>query len=231
MEVEAKPRKIDSTVSDDCALSPRADEDPAPRLPDGCTVHRLGLVLRPGLNQQEWLGIGRQLSDLAGAMMWMLGDFFAYGDHLYTDKNGAKRMPAGIYAEIAAQTGYDEQTLRSMKYVAAAIPLWRRRNSLTFSHAREIVGRTEPDQHDFWIAKVETERMSSKSLREQIRKAKALYQPEPNDTAANSFLETARQFDRDFRAWAGSPKFTPKYRAEVAKILVHTLNTLRDGKR
>lgn len=193
-------------------------------LPTSCTATRHGLTLRPGLSREEWLGIGTRISELAGATPWVLGDFFAYGDQYYTDKSGAKRIPDGLYAIIATEIGCSEQTLRNAKCVCAALPLSRRRDKLTFSHAVEIVGRAEPKDFDKWIALVVESGLSTKALREKLRKTTAAYAPEANDQGTPSFLETARQFVRDYQSAA--EEFTPAYRKELAKILEPVLRDL-----
>ena len=66
--------------------------------------------------------------------------------------------------------------------------------------------------------------MTRKKLREQLRLAGAKYKPEPNDTGKQSFLETARQFIRDYQH--DSPKWTPKFKAEVKRILEPVLRGL-----
>ena len=194
-------------------------------LPKSCIVTRQGLTLKPGLTREEWLSIGTKVGDLAGATSWVLGDFLAYGDQFYLDAKGAKRIPDGLYAEIATRTGFAEQTLRNLKYVCAALPLSRRRDKLTFSHAIEIVSRVSDEkQREQWIDRVVEEGMSSKALREQIRKSQATHKEEPNDVGVSSFLETTRQYVRDFQA--ESSAFTPAYRQELLKILAPVLRDL-----
>lgn len=193
-------------------------------LPPSCTATRRGLTLRPGLSREEWLGIGTKISEFAGATSWVLGDFFAYGDQYYTDKTGAKRVPDGLYAVIATEIGCSEQTLRNAKCVCAALPLSRRRDKLTFSHAVEIVGRADPKDFEKWITLVAETGLSTKALREKLRKATADHAPETNDQGTPSFLETARQFVRDYQSAA--EEFTPAYRKELAKILEPVLHDL-----
>ena len=71
---------------------------------------------------------------------------------------------------------------------------------------------------------VEAEGLSIKALREKLRKSTADHAPEANDQGTPSFLETARQFVRDYQSAAG--EFTPAYRKELAKILEPVLRDL-----
>src|SRR5882724_7839366 len=89
---------------------------------EGCTTPKVRLELTPGLPIQEWMAIGKQLSEGIRAGMWMLGDWLVYGHNNYEVTEWNNRIPKGIYAEIAKVTGYAEGTLRNAKYVCAAIP-------------------------------------------------------------------------------------------------------------
>jgi hypothetical protein len=109
------------------------------------------------------------------------------------------------------------QTLTNAKYVCMKLPLSRRREKLTFSNAAEIVGRAPEAQHDYWIAKAVESDLSTRALREELRKSAAKYRAEPADTGRATILEQTRQYARDYLAAA--EKFTPALRAEVRRIL------------
>ena len=208
-------------------------------LPEGCRWHPRGLELRPGLSFVEWQGIGAQLFKMAGAIMWYLGDWLAYGEQEYAGNKGSKLgtglgcknangstayLPHNFYATYAEQYNLTEQTLKNAKCVCAAVNLSRRRDRLTFSHAVEIVGRSKDGQRDFWIFKVEAEGMSTKTLRAQLRLASAKYKPEPNDVGKVTILEISRQYIRDYLA--RRDKFSPAMKKELAKILAPVLQDL-----
>lgn len=195
-------------------------------LPSSCAVSRLGLTLSAGLTREEWLSIGTKLGEVAGSTPWLLGDFFAYGDQFFSDAKGAKRIPDGLYAKLAEEIGMSPGTLQNAKYVCLAVPISRRREKLTFSHAQEIVGRAEPKDFDTLIDFVVTSGITVKALRERLRKATAAHTDEPNDKGTTSFLETTRQFVRDYQA-AADGKFTPAYRKELMKILAPVLQDLK----
>jgi hypothetical protein len=186
-------------------------------LPSGVQTFRHGLVIAADMPYDAWLAIGTKLTEVTGATMWMLGDWLAYGQFNYDASHWGKRTPNELYARLATETGYAEGTLRNAKCVCQALPLSRRRDKLTFGHAQEIVGRTSEDQFDHWIERTVNEGLSQKGLREKLRKAAAIYKPEAHDTGTGSFLETSRQFSRDFLAECDS--WTPKFRAEVVRIL------------
>ncbi len=161
---------------------------------------------------------------MTGAATWIIGDFLAYGLENYKDKEWGKRVPDGLYEKYAAQTGLTVQTLTNAKYVCLKLPRSRRREKLTFAHAAEIVGRVPEGQFDYWIDRAITEDLSVKALREKLRESKAEVRPEPNDAGESTFLETARQFARDYLTAA--PKWKPAYRVEVRKILAPVFDDL-----
>jgi hypothetical protein len=129
--------------------------------------------------------------------MWMIGDWLAYGQEEYLGKPGHERLKNDTYAKVAEDTGYAESTLRDATWVCTAIPLSRRRDKLTYTHAKEIVGRTTPGQYEFWIARAIQPGVSAKQLREELRKAKAIYKPEPRDIGVKSSLFITDQYVRE----------------------------------
>jgi hypothetical protein len=169
-------------------------------LPEGCSIHAKGLILRPGLSVEEWRSVGRGLTKAAGSLPWLLGDWLAYGqeNEAYCGERG--RLKNGIYAEIAAKTDYHEGRLRNMKCVCSRLPLSRRRDNLSFTHAEEIVVRSSPARFDYWINRVCTERLPAKKLRAELIKAKAIYSEEPNDGGKVTLLATTDQYVRDLMA-------------------------------
>jgi hypothetical protein len=193
-------------------------------LPAGCQVFTQGLILPPGLDYDEWMRIGSHLTTLLGAVMWMWGDWLAFGQTHYIVTKWGNRLPDGIYKECSRLTGYAEGTLRNAKCVCAALPLSQRCDKLTYGHALEIVARVPEGQFEFWVNKVAGGEFSVRILREQIRKSQATFKPEPNDMGTHSFLETARQFVRDYMAEKSI--FTEKYRAELVKILTPVFQDL-----
>ncbi len=205
-------------------LKPTDPHSVSTNFPEGCQMFQRGLALRNGLEYDEWMEVGTRLSQVTGAVMWAVGDWLAYGEHNYLKSKWGNRVPDGLYKEIAARTGYAEQTLTNAKYVCSALEFSRRRENLTFGHAAEIVGRADKEHYEFWMGRVEKDKLSVKSLREQLRLASATYRPEANDTGDKSFLETMTQFARDYQAECS--KFTPAYRAEAKKILAPVLRDL-----
>ncbi len=204
------------------STSPAASQLATPAL-----YTRLGLVVPETLNYEEWQALGSKVVETAGSVMWLIGDWLAFGHDKFQDTRWGKRVPSELYAQIAARTGYAEQTLQNARWVCSKIPLAQRRETLTFTHAAEIVGRSQPKDYPQWIAKVETEGMSARELREQLRRASSKFTVEPHDSGTSSILEQARQFSRDFAA-ASRDGLSPRVKGELRSILATTLRELVD---
>ena len=107
---------------------------------------------------EEWLESGRRLGLLGRNVAWWIGDWLRYGNHAYGER----------YIRAARVTGYDAQTLMNMVYVASHFPPTRRRGSLSWSHHAELAA-LEPDEQDTWLNRAETERLSVRCLRQELR--------------------------------------------------------------
>jgi hypothetical protein len=144
---------------------------------------------------------------MAGAVLWLIGDWLAFGQEKYHGRDGYKRIENGIYAITAEETGFAEGTLRNAKYVCAAVNLSLRRDKLTFAHAQEIVGQTESGQFDYWSARVAHDGLTVKQLREQLRRSRSVHKDEPNDHGIVSPLAITDQYIRDLMPMVDD--FTP----------------------
>jgi hypothetical protein len=121
-------------------------------------VPRKGLQLPGRLPFQQWLSIGRELSDICTASAWCLGDWLVYGEEAY----------AGRYRQAIEQTSLDYQTLRNYAWVVRRFSLHRRRDTLSFGHHAEVAALPEPEQ-DFWLRKAEESGWPVKRLRREVR--------------------------------------------------------------
>ena len=195
----------------------------ATEAPSTSTSTPPGLELPDNLSHEQWLALGRRLAHDLKSSLWRVGDWLAYGQKFYT--NGEKKqIENGLYAKVAGDMDLSEQTLRNAKCVCLKLPMSRRRDKLTFSHAAEIVGRVPEGMYDYWIDRVIREELPVKSLREMLRKTKAVHKDEANDGGTKSFLETARQFTRDFLSECDD--WNPSMRREVQVILTPVLKKL-----
>jgi hypothetical protein len=115
------------------------------------------------LSLLEWSQSGRRLGIIGRATGWWIGDWVNYGNARFGER----------YVRAARITGYDVQTLMNMVYVASRFDMRRRRQNLSWSHHAELAA-LDPDQQDYWLDRAESERLSVRCLREEVRRARRL---------------------------------------------------------
>lgn len=120
---------------------------------------RVAWQARPDLTLTEWREMGPRLGVEARASKWWVGDWARFG----------YRHHGQSYGEAAQITGYDEQTLYNMAWVANAYDISRRREKVSWSHHEELVKLDEARQ-DEWLDRLETEPMTIKRLRLELKR-------------------------------------------------------------
>jgi hypothetical protein len=118
------------------------------------------------LDLHDWADQGRRLGGVSRAVGWWVGDWLRYGNERFGER----------YVQGARITGYDVQTLMNMVYVASRFEPARRRDQLSFSHHAELAP-LEPDAQEHWLARAETEGLSVRCLRQELRRQRSLERP------------------------------------------------------
>ncbi len=151
-------------ASPPATTAPLAEWHASTGFPLVCTP--TGLALPDDITFDEWASISPLIHGAARSSQWWLGDWIRHGEAAY----GAK------YHTAAERTGLDRQTLRTAAMVAEAFPdVLRRRNTLSWSHHREIMVSVEdPAAWDDWLDKAEAGGWTRDDLRAQIRASKAV---------------------------------------------------------
>jgi len=111
----------------------------------------------------DWIEQGRKLGVVGRSVAWWIGDWLRYGNAAYGER----------YSRAARVTGYDNQTLMNMVYVASRFEPERRRDKLSWSHHAEVAAR-DPSEQDEWLDRAEADRLSVRCLRDEIRRANRL---------------------------------------------------------
>ena len=114
---------------------------------------------RRELTLTDWLRHGRSLGSVGRASGWWIGDWIRYGNARYGEK----------YETAARVTGYDVQSLMNMAYVASRFEISRRRENLSFSHHAELAALAS-DAQERWLDRAEIGGLSSRRLREELRR-------------------------------------------------------------
>jgi hypothetical protein len=113
------------------------------------------------MDLEQWSRQGRRLGAVGRAVAWWIGDWLRYGNERWGER----------YVRAARLTGYDVQTLTNMVYVASSIPPDERRQGLSWSHHAELAA-LEPGERQKWLDRAESERLSVRCLREEMRRAR-----------------------------------------------------------
>ena len=123
------------------------------------SCRRTGLVVKKKLDFDEWEQVGTYMREMNRAIGFVLGDWLNWGEETYGEKYSQ--------AFDGDSTEFEYQTLRNYAWVCAAIPMKRRRESLSFSHHMEVAA-CEPDQQDALLTQAEEEGWNTKELRRAV---------------------------------------------------------------
>ncbi len=123
-----------------------------------CRLVSKGLEITPGLSFQEWENIGLTLQFLAKSVQFAIGDWINYGTHTYGE----------MYAQAQVLTEKDYQTLTNYAYVCRQVPIYRRRDELTYSHHAEISSMSEDKQEEY-LGIAARDNLSVRQLRQHVR--------------------------------------------------------------
>ena len=137
--------------------------EPGPGRPDALLsprsrAVRTALKIKDGLGFEEWCRLGVQVGALADASAWWIGDWLVYGQRAYP----------GRYRTALAATRFSYQTLRNYAWVAAHVPVYRRRDGLSFGHHAEVAMLAAEEQ-ELWLMRAERRAWSRNELRRRLR--------------------------------------------------------------
>lgn len=152
---------------------------------DKCRLTPTGATFDDGLTMPEWLAIGKKLKIVETCHQFLLGDWLNFGKASYGEK----------YSLALEMTDYDYQSLRDCVWVCGSVELSRRKDSLSFSHHKEVAGE-KPNDQELWLARAESNKWSVMDLREAIRDSKAKKQPKDQGNKANAFAAIITQAQR-----------------------------------
>ena len=147
------------------------------------------------LGMREWAEQGRRLGVIGRGAGWWIGDWLRYGNQRFGER----------YVRASRITGYDVQTLMNMVYVASRVPPEERREGLSWSHHAEVAA-AEPGDRARWLDMAETERLSVRCLREEVRRARrmAAHEPAEEPTPQIQCPECGCKFSRGRREAAAA---------------------------
>ena len=159
---------------------------------------RTALKIKEGIEFEEWRRLGAQVASLADASAWWIGDWLVYGQRAFPDR----------YKVATAETGFSYQTLRNYAWVAAQIPVYRRRDTLSFGHHAEVAALL-PEEQEMWLLRAHERRWTRNELRRHLRSAgNREFAPTPisialqvEDDRHERWQAAAYAFGRPLAAW------------------------------
>jgi hypothetical protein len=141
----------------------------------GVALTATGWSAQVELDMRAWAEHGKRLGVVGRAAGWWIGDWLRYGNARFGER----------YARAARITGYDTQTLMNMAYVASRFEPAERREALSWSHHAELAGIAAPDR-ERWLELAESQRMSVRCLRDEIRRARRLEAAEEQEGSGDA---------------------------------------------
>jgi hypothetical protein len=97
----------------------------------------LSLDIPEGTSFEHWLALGKHLALVDNTLAWRIGDWWVYGEHRYGDRIAAIRTRRWNGPSFGA--------CRNYAMVARAFETSRRRDTLSFSHHREVASLSTQD--------------------------------------------------------------------------------------
>lgn len=124
------------------------------------------LLTDPDLPYDTYESLGAFLGAVKRRTSWYIGDWLNFGEGVYGER----------FAQAAAVTGLNEQTLLHYQFVCRQVPESRRKASLAFGvHA--LVARMEPAEQRYWLDRAARRDWGEKELREAIKKKRSEQAP------------------------------------------------------
>lgn len=138
-------------------------------LPQSGELSKTGWDLPARMTEKQWGEAGIALSRVEGALMWWIGDWWAFGEHKFGDKR------ATVDSEEWEGPAY--QTCKGAGWVCEKFEMVRRRTILPFSFHKEVCALPD-DEADALLDWCEKLNGSGKlptrnQLREEVRRVKA----------------------------------------------------------
>ncbi|MGK3202769.1 LmbU family transcriptional regulator [Amycolatopsis sp. MEPSY49] len=154
---------VDAAVDRPVSPGPERRVVPGAAESDQVLMTGTGLCIPAGLTFDGWERAGRQLAGIVDSSSWWLGDWLVYGKKHYADR----------YRRAIRAAGLQYQTLRNYAWVSRRFELDRRRAKLSFQHHAEVASMPVEEQ-DSWLERAEREDWSTKQLRTEIRRGRAI---------------------------------------------------------
>jgi len=105
------------------------------------TMTPVGMVIPDGVEEPEWEDVGNVLKDLDSVVSWNLGDWADYANKVFGKE----------YKVIAAEFGYEPDTIKVYASIARSMPTLIRNQRVSFAHHRTISKLIDRDLQSAWL--------------------------------------------------------------------------------
>jgi len=163
-----------------CKVSPMGDlPTRTARARSRTELTRVGWTPRADIGLDEWSAFGRRFGEIGRCSQWWLGDWIRYGNAKFGER----------YARAAKLTGYDVQSLMNMVYVASRFAIYRRRESLSWSHHATLASFDLASQ-EYWLGRAIADGLSVADLRVESRGSRRALRGPGEDAASTAPART-----------------------------------------
>lgn len=133
----------------------------------------------PEMDFDRYEALGTFLGAMKRRTSWWIGDWLNFGEGVYGER----------FAQAAAATGLNEQTLLHYQFVCRNVPDSRRVAALAFGvHA--LVARLEPREQSYWLKQAARKDWGEKDLREAMKAKRHDQQPPMFDDGEDGSQKT-----------------------------------------
>jgi hypothetical protein len=164
------------------------------------TISRAGLDIQAELTFDEWQALGKELTPIASAIGFIVGDWINYGETRYGEK----------YHEALRLTGLSIETLWQYSYVARRVQIWFRNQNLDWTHHKVVAKVKDPEEQRKWLNTAEKENLSVARLRKSMNFGRLATEEEmEQDPADRGVVTHLALINRLIRWWKQTTKDDP----------------------
>lgn len=146
-------------------------------------IHPTSIEIVGQIDRVKWVGFMKWVHSLEGTIQWGLGDMVMVADQ-YRDEwlkeIETEDEPESKYQFLLEESGYSYSSLRKFASFANRFPVFRRRNTISYSHHVEVVD-LPAEQGDSFLDRAEANGWSVRELRKQIQAAELPAEVSPAD--------------------------------------------------
>jgi len=122
------------------------------------TFTKTTIAIQPETSLEAWMEVFSSIKDFHAASQFWLGDLLLFAEQSYGEE----------YTQVLDETDMEYHVLASYKWVAGKVKDYLRKESLTWSHHKEVA-KLEPEEQDYWLNEAVEQGYSVRGLRDAIR--------------------------------------------------------------